>query len=51
MTRAETLDDAVVLRRRANRLRQVVRGVTDPKVVQEIERFIAELDAQADRLS
>jgi hypothetical protein len=51
MTRTETGDDAEVLRRRANRLRQVVRGVADPKAVEEIERFIAELESQAHQLS
>src|SRR5258708_5176944 len=42
-------DDAEVLRRRANGLCQVVRGIADLKAVQELERFIAELEDQADR--
>lgn len=36
------------LRKRANRLRDVVRGVMDPAAHQEIERFIAELEERAD---
>lgn len=36
------------LRTRANRLRNVVRGVMDSAAHREIERFIAELEARAD---
>jgi len=39
------------LRARANRLRDVARGVINPKVTQEIENFICELEARADELS
>lgn len=45
-----TAGDADQLRRRANRLRQVLRGLLDPRAVDEIERFIAELEAEADAL-
>jgi len=37
------------LRKRANRLRDVARGVMDPSALREIERFIAELEETADR--
>lgn len=37
------------LRRRANRLRDVARGVTDPVALREIERLIAELEERADK--
>jgi hypothetical protein len=36
------------LRQRANRLRDVARGVTDPAAHQDIERLIAELEERAD---
>src|SRR5215469_2832512 len=39
-------EDTESLRRRANRLRDVVRGVGDAKAVAEIERYIDELEAQ-----
>ncbi len=44
-------EDAESLRRRANQLRDVVRGIYDTKAVAEIERFIDELEAQADVLT
>lgn len=43
-------EDAAGLRRRANRLRQVVRGLLDLRAIEEIERFINELEARADAL-
>ena len=36
------------LRRRADRLRDVARGMTDPAALHEIERVIAELEERAD---
>lgn len=36
------------LRKRADRLRDVVRGVMDPAAHHEIERFIAELEERAE---
>jgi hypothetical protein len=44
-------EDAESLRRRANRLRHLVRGVVDAKAVAEIERYIDELEAQVDVLT
>jgi hypothetical protein len=50
MSRIRSADDRTGLRTRANQLRQVLRAVTDPQAVQAIERFIAELEARANRV-
>ena len=51
MDAACTTDSPDYLRQRANRLRQVVRGVGDPRAVEELERFISELETRADELT
>lgn len=48
MLRLRLADRPNDLRQRANRLRDVARGVTDPAALQEIERLIAELEERAD---
>lgn len=40
-------DDARLLRKRANELREVLRFVTDEKAVEVLEAHIAELEAMA----
>jgi hypothetical protein len=47
---ASRAEDPNVLRRRANRLRQVARGLLDRNAIEELERFIGELEARADAL-
>ncbi len=43
-------ENPTYLRQRANRLRDVARGVYDPKALEELERFIVTLESQADQL-
>ena len=43
-------DDPQILRERADRFRNVMRGVYDARVLAEIERFVAELEAMADEM-
>jgi hypothetical protein len=43
-------DDPRILRERADRFRNVMRGVYDTRVLAEIERFVAELEAMADEM-
>ena len=50
-SKTQSTEDPDRLIKRANRLRQVVQGVMDPKAVEEIERFISDLDARADVLT
>lgn len=50
MSKMQPDDDPVHLRRRAIRLRDVARGVYDSKALEELERFIVELEARADEL-
>ena len=42
--------DPAALRKRANRYRDLARGVYDPKALAVLDQFIAELEAEADRL-
>lgn len=42
--------DATALRKRARRYRDVARGVCDPAALAVLDQFIAELEAEADRL-
>jgi hypothetical protein len=51
MSNIQAPDDPDVLRKRAKHLRKVIRGVVDLKVVEDLERFIAELEARADALA
>ncbi len=48
MFRLSVADTPNDLRQRANRLRDVARGVTDPAALREIERLIGELEDRAD---
>jgi hypothetical protein len=41
--------DPAALRSRANRYRDVARGVYDPRALAVLNQFIAELEAEADR--
>jgi hypothetical protein len=51
MLKMQSADDPDYLRKRANHLRHVVRGLLDPSAVKELERFIIELEVKADKLT
>jgi hypothetical protein len=51
MSKTQSDDDPVHLRKRAIRPTDVARGVYDPKALEELERFIVEFEARAHALT